>query len=114
MNARNCVGGVLFAGALAWLTAPRLASQAPSFVAGCTMPFQGDAHDIDDKCSREGDPSGGPEGKLQNQFKTNYCATGGPIEVTDVTLRALQLAADTLKQQGHLHYGSPTNEPHLS
>ena len=47
-----------------------LHGQAPLFVPGCTVPFTAAAHDIDNKCAREGDPTGSAEGKLQDTFKT--------------------------------------------
>ena len=109
MNRRRHLTGLV----LAAITAVPLLAQNHPFVAGCSLPFTGEPHDIDDKCAREGDPDGGPNGKLQNQFKTNFCASDDPITVTDVTFKNLQAATDDLKSHGHLHFGSPTNEPHV-
>jgi len=113
MTARH-IAGVVLAAAVAWWVAPRAHSQAQPFVPGCTVPFQPEPHEIDAKCGRQGDPTGSAEGKLQNEFKTNYCASGTPIEVTAFTFQTLQDAVDILKQNGDLHYGSPQNEPRVS
>jgi hypothetical protein len=70
------VGAFVCAGVVAWLIAPRVQSQAQPFVPGCTVPFQTDTHDIDSKCGRQGDPAGGPEGKLQNGSKPTTAPAG--------------------------------------
>ena len=107
-------GGVLLLGGILGLPSATVLRSQALFAPGCPMPFTPEPHDIDNKCARQGDPNGSAEGKLQNEFKTNYCATEGPIEVTAVSFRALQLSADTLKQEGALRYGSPQAPPRVN
>src|SRR5206468_5588602 len=92
MGRRHLTGLVL-----AVMAAIPLFAQNHPFVAGCSLPFTGEPHDIDDKCAREGDPDGDENGKAQNKLKTNFCAPGDPITITDVTFKALQAAVDDLK-----------------
>jgi hypothetical protein len=99
---------------LAWWAIPLRSQPGQAFDVGCTLPFEGLHHDIDDQCPREGDPSSSAEGKLQNRFKTNFCATGTSIEVTKITFQALEDAAEVLRDGGSLHFGSRTNLPRLS
>lgn len=111
---RNLFAGIVIATVGAGVSLRPAQPPSPAFAPACMVPFTAETHDIDNRCGPEGDPTGSSEGKLQDTFKTNFCAAGDPIEVTDVTFRALQLSVDTLKQQGALRYGTPQTPPLVS
>lgn len=70
----------------------------PDFVAGCVLPFAGIAghHSIDHACTIAGDLTADTANQDQNRTKNNFCATGTPTSVTQVTFRNLQTATDAL------------------
>ncbi len=61
----------------------------PDFVAGCTLPFDNivGRHQIDHACTIAGELTADPANQLQKPTKNNFCATGTPVLVTQVTFR---------------------------
>ena len=83
MNNQRVWWALAFAVLMVPLTTRTVRSEpGQSFEVGCTLPFDGLQHEIDNQCPRDGDPMGTPEGKAQNRFKTNFCASDPAIEVT--------------------------------
>jgi hypothetical protein len=80
------------------LTVPALPPPPPDFVAGCSLPFADIAghHSIDHACTIAGDLSADAPNQEQNRTKNNFCATGTPVSVTQVTFKNLQAATDAL------------------
>jgi len=72
------------------------------FAPGCTLPFSAiqDHHTIDATCPNEGREKAGSQNvaanEEQNRTKNNFCQTGTPAEVTQLTFKSLQTKTDAL------------------
>ena len=64
--------------------------QSTPFTPACTLPFEAikQHHPIDDACDSSGE--GGPNAKLQNAMKNNFCSSGAPRTVTVAGFRQIQ------------------------
>jgi hypothetical protein len=80
------------------------------FVVGCTLPFTGQSHDIDQHCPNEGCAKR-PNDKAQNKIKNNFCAAGPAIQISATSIDKLQAAVDQLVQQGTFKYGQSAPDP---
>src|SRR6266446_2343791 len=81
-----------------------------AFVVGCTLPFTGQSHDIDQHCPNEGCAKREND-KAQNKIKNNFCAAGPAIQISAASIDKLQAAVDQLVQQGTFKYGQSAPEP---
>jgi len=95
----------------ALLTAGMLLASVASadFAPPCPLPFEAvkKHHSIDTTCPKpEGNATGGLR-KKANRAKNNFCATGSPVTVTDVTFRKLQTRA----KAKHVPFGSDGTFP---
>ncbi len=80
------------------------------FVVGCTLPFTGQSHDIDQHCPNEGCAKKDND-KAQNRIKNNFCSAGPAIQISTTSIDKLQAAVDQLVQQGTFKYGQSAPEP---
>ncbi len=80
------------------------------FVVGCTLPFTGQSHDIDQHCPNEGCAKREND-KAQNKIKNNFCAAGPAIQISAASIDKLQADVDQLVQQGTFKYGQSAPEP---
>jgi hypothetical protein len=77
---------------------------------GCTLPFTGQSHDIDQHCPNEGCAKKEND-KAQNRIKNNFCAAGPAIQIRATSIDKLQAAVDQLVQQGTFKYGQSSPQP---
>jgi hypothetical protein len=80
------------------------------FVVGCTLPFTGQSHDIDQHCPNDGCAKKEND-KAQNRIKNNFCGAGPAIQISTASIDKLQAAVDQLVQQGTFKYGQSAPEP---
>ena len=80
------------------------------FVVGCTLPFTGPSHDIDQHCPNEGCAKREND-KAQNRIKNNFCAAGPAIQINATSIDKLQAAVDQLVQQHTFAYGQSAPQP---
>lgn len=96
-----------------WSTEAVHSEGQTKFLPGCatsSLPFN-ERHDIDQKCPRSGDPSSSQASQAQNKAKTNLCAGGDAVTITDQTFRDLQSAVEDLRDQHKLRFGGPQRLP---
>lgn len=80
------------------------------FVVGCTLPFTGQGHDIDQHCPNDGCAKKEND-KAQNRIKNNFCSAGPAIQINTTTIDKLQAAVDLMVQQHTFKYGPSAPEP---
>ena len=64
---------------------------------------------IDHSCTIDGDLAADQANQLQDHTKNNFCATGTPVNITQVTFQGLQTATDALPSP--FTYGSHDTLP---
>jgi hypothetical protein len=82
--------------------------QGQGFAPNCPVPFATiqQHHAVDDKCDADGNATR-PAQRAQNDAKNNFCATGTPAEVTPLSFKKLQAAA----QATGVTFGSDSQLP---
>jgi len=100
----RAVLAVLFSTVFLW-TGPVRADFSP----GCPLPFESVKvhHSIDTACPAPEGTAKTPKQKAADRGKNNFCATGTPATVTDLSFKKLQAKAKQL----HIPFGSQSSFP---